>query len=107
MKMKMPMQVSENEKTDESGLMMKQIRGEDESDEDEELKNLGLLHMNLQMTKSSQKQLLIPAWEPIGQQQTGEHVSLYDGKSADWNEKNEQLPMRLDLPDRRIDFLEN
>lgn len=26
-------------------------------------------------------------WEPIGTTQTGEHVSLYDGKSADWKEK--------------------
>ena len=31
------------------------------------------------------------AWKPIGTTQTGEHVSLYDGKSVDWNEKKQAL----------------
>lgn len=31
------------------------------------------------------------AWEPIATKQTGNHVSLYDGKSVDWNEKQEAL----------------
>ncbi|WP_255485280.1 YrrS family protein [Sporosarcina sp. BP05] len=31
------------------------------------------------------------AWKPIGTTQTGEHVSLYDVKSVDWNEKKQAL----------------
>lgn len=31
------------------------------------------------------------AWEPIATSQTGEHVSSYDGKSVDWNEKKEAI----------------
>ncbi|WP_088007982.1 YrrS family protein [Indiicoccus explosivorum] len=30
-------------------------------------------------------------WEPIGTEQTGEHVSRYDGSSADWQEKLEAI----------------
>ncbi|MER2088600.1 MAG: DUF1510 family protein [Sporosarcina sp.] len=31
------------------------------------------------------------AWKPIGTTQTGDHVSLYDGSSVDWNEKKQAL----------------
>lgn len=31
------------------------------------------------------------SWQPIGTTQTGEHVSLYDGKSVDWKEKEKAL----------------
>lgn len=31
------------------------------------------------------------SWEPIATSQTGEHVSSYDGKSVDWNEKKEAI----------------
>ena len=36
------------------------------------------------------------SWQPIGTTQTGEHVSLYDGKSVDWKRKSRQLLMQLD-----------
>lgn len=31
------------------------------------------------------------AWQPIGTEQSGEHVSLYDGKSIDWQEKKKAI----------------
>ncbi|MBO1912120.1 YrrS family protein, partial [Microvirga sp. 3-52] len=36
-------------------------------------------------------------WEPIGTKQTGEHVSLYDGKSVDWQEKISAISYATDL----------
>jgi hypothetical protein len=38
-------------------------------------------------------------WEPIGTKQTGEHVSLYDGKSVDWQEKISAISYATDLPE--------
>ncbi|WP_172369335.1 YrrS family protein [Sporosarcina jiandibaonis] len=38
-------------------------------------------------------------WEPIGTTQTGEHVSLYDGKSADWHEKISAISYATNLPE--------
>ena len=32
-----------------------------------------------------------PSWKPIGTTQTGEHVSIYDGNSVDWKEKQEAI----------------
>ena len=37
-------------------------------------------------------------WEPIGTKQSGEHVSLYDGKSDDWHEKIEAISYATGLP---------
>lgn len=37
-------------------------------------------------------------WKPVGTSQTGEHVSLYDGKSVDWNEKKQALAYATGLP---------
>lgn len=38
------------------------------------------------------------SWQPIGTTQTGEHVSLYDGKSVDWKEKEKALAYATGLP---------
>lgn len=38
-------------------------------------------------------------WEPIGTKQSGEHVSLYDGKSVDWHEKISAISYATDLPE--------
>lgn len=32
-----------------------------------------------------------PAWEPIGTEQSGEHVSVYKRNSVDWKEKEQAL----------------
>lgn len=37
-------------------------------------------------------------WKPVGTSQTGDHVSLYDGKSLDWNEKKQALAYATGLP---------
>lgn len=38
------------------------------------------------------------SWQPIGTTQTGEHTSLYDGKSVDWEEKKKALAYATGLP---------
>jgi hypothetical protein len=45
------------------------------------------------------------AWKPIGTTQTGEHVSLYDGVSDDWNEKKQALAYATGLPLESMIFL--
>jgi len=43
------------------------------------------------------KTIIKTGWEPIGTTQTGEHVSLYDGTSADWNEKQDALAYATEM----------
>lgn len=38
-----------------------------------------------------EQSIVDPSWEPIATKQTGEHVSLYDGDSVDWHEKQEAI----------------
>jgi hypothetical protein len=38
------------------------------------------------------------SWQPIGTVQTGEHTSLYDGESVDWEEKKQALAYATGLP---------
>lgn len=37
------------------------------------------------------RSIVDPAWAPVGTSQQGEHVSLYDGTSVDWQEKLQAL----------------
>lgn len=46
--------------------------------------------------------IIDPAWEPIGTVQTGEHVSLYDGASDDWKEKQQALLYATGLTEDNI-----
>ena len=42
--------------------------------------------------------IIDPSWQPIGTTQTGEHTSLYDGNSVDWEEKKKALAYATGLP---------
>lgn len=44
------------------------------------------------------------SWSPIGTTQTGEHVSLYDGTSADWNEKKQALAYAVGFSEESLNF---
>ena len=44
------------------------------------------------------------SWQPIGTTQTGEHVSLYDGKSVDWEEKKQAIAYATGLPSDSMIF---
>ena len=46
----------------------------------------------------------ITSWKPIGTTQTGEHVSLYDGKSVDWEEKKQAIAYATGLPSDSMIF---
>lgn len=45
-----------------------------------------------------------PTWEPIGTTQSGEHVSLYDGDSVDWKEKEQALLYATGLTEEDVIF---
>ncbi|RIW37627.1 DUF1510 family protein [Bacillus salacetis] len=45
------------------------------------------------------KEIVNPAWKPIGTQQTGEHVAKYEEDSADWQEKVQALSYATGLPE--------
>ena len=48
--------------------------------------------------KIIEQSIIDPSWKPIPTQQTGEHVSLYDGASVDWKEKQEAIAYATGLP---------
>lgn len=48
--------------------------------------------------------IIDPTWEPIGTTQTGEHVSLYDGTSVDWKEKERALLYATGLTEDNVIF---
>lgn len=48
--------------------------------------------------------IIDPAWVPIGTAQFGEHVSLYDGTSVDWKEKEQALLYATELTPDNIIF---
>lgn len=43
-------------------------------------------------------------WEPIGTQQTGAHVSLYDGESVDWYEKKKAIAYATGMSEDQMIF---
>ena len=60
----------------------------DETDKTDVEENPGVVKYESSDDPVVKETIIQTGWEPIGTTQTGEHVSLYDGKSADWNEKN-------------------
>lgn len=42
------------------------------------------------------------AWQPIGTSQTGNHVSLYDGESVDWQEKKQAIAYSTGIPEESL-----
>jgi len=70
---------------------------EDEETDEAEDKKSGVVTYESPDDKLIAKTIIDPAWEPIATQQTGKHVSLYDGKSADWNEKEQALAYATEL----------
>lgn len=48
------------------------------------------------------KSIVDPAWAPVGTSQQGEHVSLYDGNSVDWQEKLKALTYTTGLPENEM-----
>ncbi|MFS0575297.1 DUF1510 family protein [Sporosarcina sp. 179-K 3D1 HS] len=42
------------------------------------------------------------SWKPIGTSQTGNHVSLYDGESVDWQEKKQAIAYSTGIPEESL-----
>lgn len=44
------------------------------------------------------------AWQPIATEQSGEHISSYDGESVDWNEKKKAIAYAIGQPEDELIF---
>lgn len=75
----------ENERGDDESA-----EPEDDAKEDEESAEEGIQEQESD-DPVVDKTITDPNWKPIGTKQQGEHVSLYDGSSADWYEKIDAL----------------
>lgn len=64
----------------------------DAEDEEEALEDTKELHVTEPVDDAViEKTIIDPSWEPIPTAQEGEHASLYDGSSVDWQEKVQAL----------------
>lgn len=92
------------ESTDQEGqdqLEEKQNEASDEEDEEPSSESIERFRSDDEFVSES---ILNPTWEPIGTSQTGEHVSLYDGNSVDWNEKKQALAYATGLSEEQMIF---
>jgi Domain of unknown function (DUF1510) len=80
------------ENSDESGT-------DDETDETDVEEDPGVVKYESSEDAVVDETIIQTGWEPIGTTQTGEHVSLYDGKSADWKEKIAAISYATNLPE--------
>ena len=63
----------------------------EENDDDSDADESGVITYKSPDDKVVAEIIIDTGWEPVGTKQTGEHVSLYDGKSDDWHEKIEAI----------------
>ncbi|ARK26066.1 hypothetical protein SporoP37_16205 [Sporosarcina sp. P37] len=54
---------------------------------------------------AGKKSVVDPNWKPIGTKQTGQHVSKYDGQSADWHEKKKAISYATGMSEDELIFL--
>jgi Sec-independent protein translocase protein TatA len=76
---------------------------EEKEDVPEEKESVALDDSNAQIEEGSEpnveKTIVHPDWEPVGTQQTGEHVSSYDMGTPDWQEKVKALSYATGIPE--------
>ncbi|QUW22174.1 YrrS family protein [Sporosarcina sp. Marseille-Q4063] len=84
---------------DESGTDDEEADETTETKEEEEEADPGVVKYESSDDAVVNETIIKTGWEPIGTSQTGEHVSLYDGKSADWQEKISAISYATELPE--------
>jgi Sec-independent protein translocase protein TatA len=76
---------------------------EEKEDSSEEKESVALDDSNAQVEESSEpnvkRTIVHPDWEPVGTQQSGEHVSSYDTGTPDWQEKVKALSYATGIPE--------
>lgn len=82
----------DEEENDSSDLEVEDPDTTSNSDiEKEENEESGIVTYLYSDDEIIEQSIIDPSWEPIATEQTGEHVSLYDGVSVDWQEKQEAI----------------
>ncbi|WP_254871209.1 YrrS family protein [Bacillus sp. Marseille-Q1617] len=75
---------------------------EEQEESPEEKESVALDDSSAQIEESSEpnvkRTIVHPDWEPVGTQQSGEHVSSYDTGSVDWQEKEQALSYATGIP---------
>ncbi|MEG9296904.1 DUF1510 family protein [Mangrovibacillus sp. Mu-81] len=76
---------------------------EEKEDVPEEKESVALDDSSAQIEEGSEpnveKTIVHPDWEPVGTQQSGEHVSSYDMGTPDWQEKVKALSYATGIPE--------
>ena len=90
---------SEDESADSDGKSVTEDEADETATETDEEENPGVVKYESSDDAVVSETIIKTGWEPIGTTQTGDHVSLYDGKSADWHEKISAISYATDLPE--------
>ena len=88
------------------------VEDESEDDEEDEKKDTDKKEIKKEgsVTYSASEDAVVDetvsntSWEPVGTSQTGNHVSVYDGKSMDWQEKEKALAYATGLSQDEMIF---
>lgn len=93
----------ESTETEEDKEKDKDKNKEEEKEEaPEEKESIALDDSNAQIEENGgpnvKKTIVHPDWEPVGTQQSGDHVSSYDPGSVDWVEKEKALSYATGIP---------
>jgi Domain of unknown function (DUF1510) len=79
---------------------------EENEDSPEEKKSVALNDSSAQVEEGTEpnveKTIVHPDWEPVGTEQSGEHVSSYDPGSQDWQEKVKALSYATGIPENNM-----
>ncbi|MCA1056238.1 YrrS family protein [Rossellomorea aquimaris] len=94
------------EETDSSEQADKEENEEEDTEkqeeEQEEKESVSLDDSKVQVEEGTEpnveKTIVHPDWQPVGTQQSGEHVSSYDPGSPDWEEKEKALSYATGIP---------
>jgi Domain of unknown function (DUF1510) len=93
---------SESEKDKEKEKQDEKEKEKEKEDAPEKKESVALDDSEAQIEESNEQNvkrtIVHPNWEPIGTEQSGEHVSSYEPGSVDWQEKEQALSYATGIP---------
>ncbi|OIU70656.1 YrrS family protein [Rossellomorea aquimaris] len=91
-----------NESEDKKEKEKDKNKEEEKEDTPEEKKSVALDDSDAQVEEGTEpnveKTIVHPDWQPVGTEQSGEHVSSYETGSVDWQEKEKALSYATGIP---------
>jgi FtsZ-interacting cell division protein ZipA len=91
-----------NESEDKKEKEKDKNKEEEKEDAPEEKKSVALDDSDAQVEEGTEpnveKTIVHPDWQPVGTEQSGEHVSSYETGSVDWQEKEKALSYATGIP---------